>query len=1297
MKKPVGSHDSNSTVDDEFPGTGRFEVRRRIGAGGMGVVYEAVDVERGERLALKTLRRADSSQLYRLKQEFRALTDLIHPNLVRLHELVSQNDRWFFTMELVDGVDLLQYVRVGPGRSELTAANLGAFDLDTTLPGRDSQTVGFGGLTQHAEGDRCNEPTSATDRNGMLSQSPLTAPQLLRLRGALRQLCEGVEALHSVGILHRDIKPSNVLVTRDERVVLLDFGLAFDTKRRGQDVSVDQGVVGTVVYMSPEQGARGELSPASDWYSVGVVLFEALTGRRPFVGEALQILLDKQQFEPPEPRELVPGVPEDLNVLCRQLLLRDPEKRPSGKEILRRLGVEAAEDRRPISSRPSSSGESPFVGREQHLKELFDAYRHVRDGSTLVVNIQGRSGVGTSALIQRFLREIAASENLAVLSGRCYERESVPYKAVDSLIDALCRFLLRLDRSEADAIMPRDVLALARVFPVLRRVETVAMAPRRRMEMPNQQELRLRAFRALRELLSRLGDRMTLVLAIDDLQWGDQDSMALLTDLLRPPDPPVLLLLLSFRTDDGEKSSALRGFRDAQQSMADSVDVRQLTVEPLTELETKDLALALLAKQGSEVSGIAELVARESGGNPYFVDALIRERQIESESRDGITGDRLVDLNEVLWSIARQLPDPAIRLLEVVSVAGQPLRLMDAYTAAELKVEEHHALDILRVARLVHTTGNDPQHFVETYHDRIRETVVDHLSDQALTDCHRRLAMVLEATGSADAALLAAHCHGAGMDEKARDYFAMAADQASDALAFDRAADLYRTALEMHEGEEALQRQLRRRLGDALANAGRGREAAEQYLLAADGSAAGEELELRRCAAIQSLISGHIDDGLDALRQVLQKVDMKLPETPRRALASLLWQRLKLRLRGLGFRPRDATQVSFEELARVDISWAASSGLALVDTIRGADFQARNLLLALGVGEPYRIARALATEGAHIAAAGGPTRDRAARILSKAKQLASDIGVPYGIGLVSLMEGITAFLQGRWKSALEYCDRADDLFRDQCTGVAWEMDTAHGFALWALFYMGELAELSHRLPRLASEARDQGNLYALNNLGTVAGPMASLAADNFGAAEKLLCEAMEIWSRRGFHIQHLNGLYGTVQVEIYKGCGEAGWRLCQEQWPAMKRSQLLRIQQVRIFMNHISARASLVFAGQSAGRAGALLRFALAKARGLERERGVLWPKPLARLIRAGAAAHAGDDSAAIELLRLAIQDFEVADMLLYVASARRRLGQLLGGDEGRRHIDESDAWMAKQQIRNSTRMVALHAPGFPD
>src|SRR5262249_46362690 len=244
----------------------------------------------------------------------------------------------------------------------------------------------------------------------------------------------------------------------------------------------------------------------------------------------------------------------------------------------------------------------------------------------------------------------------------------------------------------------------ARVFPVLRRVDAVAESPRRSTDIHDPQELRRRAFGALRELFARIGDRKPLALAIDDLQWGDVDSAALLCDLLPPPEAPLFLLVCTYRSEYVPHSPCLRMLRDPAVSGLPPDRRREVVVDALSAEESCELALKLLGHEDELARKQAEMIARESGGSPYFIYELVEHLNAggELEDRSSVAGS--IALDEVLWARIRRLPEDARALLEVLAVAGQPLRQADAGRAAGLGPEGFEALASLRSNHLVRGT-----------------------------------------------------------------------------------------------------------------------------------------------------------------------------------------------------------------------------------------------------------------------------------------------------------------------------------------------------------------------------------------------------------------------------------------------------------------------------------------------------------------------------------------------------------------------------------------------------------------
>jgi hypothetical protein len=201
---------------------------------------------------------------------------------------------------------------------------------------------------------------------------------------------------------------------------------------------------------------------------------------------------------------------------------------------------------------------------------------------------------------------------------------------------------------------------------------------------------------------------------------------------------------------------------------------------------------------------------------------------------------------------------------------------------------------------------------------------------------------------------------------------------------------------------------------------------------------------------------------------------------------------------------------------RIDTCWAVAAGLGAVDLIRGADFQSRHLLLALRAGEPYRVARAMAFEAAWTAARGGAARERAAQIARRAEELSQKVGHPHAIGLSLWASGVVPYLEGNWRKAAELCERATDVLRDRCKGVTWELTIANRYKLNALLYMGEISEVSRRVPALLSSALEQGNLFGATDLRTRLN-LIWLAADDPNKARAEVIEALKAWSHEGFH------------------------------------------------------------------------------------------------------------------------------------------------------------------------------------
>jgi serine/threonine-protein kinase len=267
---------------------GRYQIIEELGHGGMGKVYKVFDTDIKEKIALKLLRpeiAADRETVERFSNELKLARKISHRNVCRMFDLGKVEGTTFITQEFVPGEDLKKLIR----------------------------------------------------KMGQLSSG--------RAVSIARQVCEGLAEAHRLGVVHRDLKPQNIMVDEDGNARIMDFGIARSLRSEG--ITGAGVIIGTPEYISPEQVDGQEADQRSDIYSLGIVLYEMLTGRVPFEGDtALSIVLKHKTEKPKNPRELNPQIPEDLNRIVLRCLEKAKDSRYQRVEdiVLELSGLEARKD-----------------------------------------------------------------------------------------------------------------------------------------------------------------------------------------------------------------------------------------------------------------------------------------------------------------------------------------------------------------------------------------------------------------------------------------------------------------------------------------------------------------------------------------------------------------------------------------------------------------------------------------------------------------------------------------------------------------------------------------------------------------------------------------------------------------------------------------------------------------------------------------------------------------------------------------------------------------------------------------
>jgi hypothetical protein len=904
------------------------------------------------------------------------------------------------------------------------------------------------------------------------------------------------------------------------------------------------------------------------------------------------------------------------------------------------------------------------------------------------VTVHARSGIGKSALLRSFAAETAEAGAGRVWSGRCYERESMPYKAFDGIIDALVDDLRERELPLTHFCDPAEVHALVRLFPALGRLAGVRHTSLAVPARPSP-ELRDRAYAALQRVLARVSEDVPLVLVIDDLQWCDADSVRLLAELVRPPSSPRMLLVGAYRDDalfpDTPLARALARLHRSRPDLA-TVDVN---LDPLDQTAARSLAASLLAEYDIEQPTLDASLARESEGSPLFLRELVEHARSQAAPtvRAGASSRNVPDLDEVLAARVADLSSEARSLLETIAIAGRPVEQRTAVHAALGQGATVTPIDVLRRARLVAASGFTDRDWIEPAHEHVRRYVLDALGPEERRVRHLSLARAMAGVASSEPEALATHFARGGAHELAALHALHAAALASEGLAFDLAVHWYELALAHLPEDDERRLETQTALGHALANTGRGYEGAQAILRAARSAPPEKARPLRRLAAHWLVYSGMMGEGRQLLLELLDEAGLPFPRSRASAIATFLALRTRIRLRGLAYQERSAAEVPEDLLHRIDLCWAL--GLLLnSEPVESAGFLARHLLLALEAGEPTRIAPALAYETVGRVMSGRLGADEAERELEVASELAARTGDDEAVAWVDFIHPVVATTAGDWRRGLDRAQHAVRSLQAHTVGSGLPILTCRHLEMWCRFQLGQWATLAPLVHRMIA-AGGRANPHRASAQDLLAFPLAlandqpELALRTLGPGEGV----PDAGTDRAIPFRFA----ARVFVHLYEGDSASAWAGVQSQRRRLERSLRFRpaISKSFYLWGSLAAAAARAADGDPS---------VIPRARKDARRLGQLAFRPaatLARLAEAGLEAASGNRQLAASEYEAAARGFDELGMAMHHAVARHRRGAIIGGTEGAALQEQARDTMRAAGVVDPDRLAAALAPGL--
>jgi serine/threonine protein kinase len=752
--------DSAPEAEEKPPETiGPYRVVGVLGRGGMGVVYRAVHRDTHEVVALKTVSVPKRLRLLGIRAEILALHRLDHPQIVRIRDHGLSGRVPWYAMELLEGPTMAAWLvdlwpdRVYAGVTTSTASST----TDAPFPGPPTYS-----------------PGPLTDAPVRGSRPPAAAGRLNDVLRLFRMLCEPLSYLHARGIVHCDLKPSNVSLRADGRPVIMDFGLTARARGAVGREALDPGghLVGTVVYLSPEQVRREVLDARTDLYALGCMLYEAVAGVVPFRGPTTEQVFAQHLYEPPLPLSTwVEGVDPRLEKLIFRLLAKERRERTGHADDVAHMLAEIEGDTSVhISETPGYLYRPEIVGRADVLEHFTALLGRLKDRRGGFVFLSGESGIGKTFLAADIARRAGIS-GLRVVVGECapavapkpdsksglVESRGSPLQPLRPLLAAVADYCSEGGPERTARLLGARAAAMASYFPSLASVagQDKTSEP---VDLPVE-EVHRRLVESFIDTLGAYADEGPPVLfLIDDLQWADELSVKVLAAI----DPGWLankgvLIVGIYRSDDTDKEGNLRELLSKKPSTS-------LTIDRMDAEAVGRIAADMLAVR-SVPETLVRFLRKETEGVPFFVAEYLRAALSEGLllrqggrwrlKEGGLSEAELAALplpTGIHGLMLRRLGglEPDLRrLVNLASVIGREADL-DLLARASGSPDDLAGLDqtMHRVRELVRLQILDSleggrYRFV---HDKLREAAYGAIPLDERLELHREVARLLEDT-----------------------------------------------------------------------------------------------------------------------------------------------------------------------------------------------------------------------------------------------------------------------------------------------------------------------------------------------------------------------------------------------------------------------------------------------------------------------------------------------------------------------------------------------------------------------